>query len=140
MFRVGHRRRRVAAVTGVIAAVVIALALPAYGHSAILSGQTVCSDSEHVVNWTIGNDFDLPMEIVSATAEVDDTSYPVQGYTSPVPNLGETSATTIVPGGVTGTITLTVQVEWTDDNKDEESESVDLEEDCSASTTTSTSS
>ena len=121
---------------GVAAAALMGLATPASAHRALLKGWTSCSNGEHVVLWSIGNDFELPMTIDSATAAIGATSYAVTGYDATVANVGTTSATTIVPGGEAGTLTLTVHATWTDQYTDTEHASVDLESDCTSTTTT----
>src|SRR4051812_44857264 len=106
--RVGRRRRRVALVTGVVAAVVLGLALPASAHSTSIKGSTYCSNGEHIVNWTLSNSSEssnLLMTIVSVDAFVGGTQYPVLGYSSPLAKGASTTGTSIVPYGVTGTIT-----------------------------------
>ncbi len=138
--RVGRRGRRVVIVTGIVAAVVMGLAAPAWAHHPALSGTTVCTNAEHVVTWTIENsETNHPggMAIAEATATIGAQSYPVTGYTSPLPNLGTTSATTIVPGDVTGTIKLRVVGVWTaDGHTSTRSTTVDLIENCVPQSTT----
>jgi LPXTG-motif cell wall-anchored protein len=116
------------------------LAAPASAHKAIVKGWTSCSDTNHVVIWSIGNDFNTEMTINSATAQIGGQPVAVTGYTSPVGDQGTTSATSIVPGPTTGTITLTVHVSWPDRVTDTEQASVDLVTDCNhgSSTTTTT--
>lgn len=135
--RVGRRGRRVAMVTGIVAAVVMGFALPAWAHLTIASGTTICSNDDHVVTWTIGNRAtDLPMTVASATATIGGQSYPVTGYTSPIPSHSDTTATSTVPGDVTGTITLTVHGTWPDGHKGTARTSVDLIENCVPQSTT----
>ena len=56
VFRVGRRRRRMALLAGVIAAVVlVSLALPASAHSRSITGDTVCYNGDHIVTWHIKN-------------------------------------------------------------------------------------
>jgi LPXTG-motif cell wall-anchored protein len=125
-------------VVGVVSATLIGLATPASAHKAVLKGWTSCSDGDHVVLWSIGNDFGMPMTIDSATAVIGAQEYPVTGYSSPVANYETTSATTIVPGVATGTITLTVRGAWPDRFVDTEHTSVELESNCTTTTMGST--
>jgi LPXTG-motif cell wall-anchored protein len=130
------RAGRVGLVAGLIAAGVFALAAPASAHNAAVSGSTSCSDGAHVVTWSIGNDWPTPMTIASATAVVGGQSYAVTGYANPVSMTG-TTATSVVPGGVSGTIVLTVHVTWSDWAQTPTA-SVDLLSNCSTTTTQST--
>jgi hypothetical protein len=120
---------------------VLAIAAPAWAHFPELSGETVCSDATHVITWTIANsETDKVMTITSASASDGTNSYAVTGYSPMVGDSGSTNATTLVPGGVTGTITLTVTGSWTDGVTATRQTSVELIESCSPSTTTSTTS
>jgi LPXTG-motif cell wall-anchored protein len=143
VFRVGRRRRRLAVVTGVIAAVLFGLALPASAHNTTLTGDTVCFNGDHLVTWHIKNSSQtttLLMTIVSIEAHIGATSYAVTGYsTSGVAKGATTDGTSTVPGGITGTITATVHVSWPDGITDTDTASVTLEDNCNSSTTTSTS-
>jgi LPXTG-motif cell wall-anchored protein len=141
VFRLGRRRRRVALLVGIIAAVVVGMALPAWAHHPILSGETECTNGDHVVSWTIeNNQTDQAMTIDSATAAmvIGGAEYPVTGYTSPVGNSGTTHATTIVPGNVTGTIELTVDASWPDGITSIKDVSVELVDTCTSTSTTTT--
>jgi hypothetical protein len=88
--------------------------MPAYAHDPVLSGRTVCTNGEHHVSWTIGNDWDLPMALTSVNARVGSTEYPVSMAIAVVPPLGEIPASSVVPGPVTGNIVLSVTTRWTD--------------------------
>ena len=124
---------------GVLVAVVGGFAHAASAWHPEVSGETTCANGDHVVTWTIGNSVrNAPMTIASATAVVGSTTYPVTGYDATVPDHGSTSATTIVPGGVTGTIVLTVDATWPAGQHASASASVVLEENCTSTTTTST--
>jgi len=91
----------------------VGLSAPAFAHHAILSGEMVCANNDHVITWSIGNNRDdEAMTIVWAEATVNGQTYAVTGYSSPVGFLGTTTATTVVPGPVQGDITLTVHVTW----------------------------
>jgi LPXTG-motif cell wall-anchored protein len=128
--------------TGVIAAaVLVSLALPASAHSTTITGDTVCFNGEHIVTWHIMNSSqttDLLMTIVSVDAQIGSTSYSVTGYSSPVAKGGTTDGTSTVPGGVTGTITATVHVNWPDGITDDDDASVTLQDNCVGTTTTTT--
>jgi len=140
--RVALRRSLVSA--GLVVAVVGGFAHAAWAWTPVLSGETTCSDSDHLVTWSIGNSVsDSPMTIASASASVGNMQYAVTGYGAVVPGGGSTSATTTVPGGVTGTVVLTVQGTWTNGEAVTSSTHVVLEENCTttstaSSTTTST--
>ena len=107
------RTGRVGLVAGLIVATLVGLSAPAFAHHAILSGEMVCANNDHVITWSIGNNRDdEAMTIVWAEATVNGQTYAVTGYSSPVGFLGTTTATTVVPGPVQGDITLTVHVTW----------------------------
>ncbi|HYL52505.1 MAG TPA: hypothetical protein VEZ15_11080 [Acidimicrobiia bacterium] len=118
--------------------------LPASAHSALLSGRTVCGNGTHVIRWSIGNDYGLPMTITSASATKGTTSYAVTGYHATVGPVGgtsdTTSATTVVPGSATGNVTLRVHARWSDGFTASASTSVSLIGPCGStgSTTTTT--
>jgi len=123
------------------AAVFVALALPASAHSTTITGDTVCFNGEHIVTWHIKNSSqttNLLMTIVSVDAQIGSTSYPVTGYSSPVAKGATTDGTSTVPGGVTGTITATVHVNWPDGITDDDDASVTLQDNCVGTTTTTT--
>jgi LPXTG-motif cell wall-anchored protein len=124
-------------VAGIAVASLVGLAAPAYAHHTSVRGSVECSNGDHLVHWDIQNDeSDQPMTIVSATASVGGQSYPVVGYTSPVATLAYTSATTTVPNGVGGTITLTVHATWPDEYSVTNTASVNLTPNCCTTTTT----
>jgi LPXTG-motif cell wall-anchored protein len=132
------RARSAGIVTIVVVAFVLALARPASAHTPTASGSTSCPDANHLVSWTIHNsdrDFGT-MTIASATATIGGTTYAVTGYEADVPPLSTTHATTTVPGDVTGTIDLTLQVHWPDGFKNHASASVELQAPCHETTTT----
>jgi hypothetical protein len=118
----------------------VAAAMPASAHTPLLSGHTVCSNGRHVITWSIGNDFHLPMTITSARATKGAASYAVTGYQATVGPTGSASDTTsahsIVPAGVTGSVTLTVHGRWTDGFTTSRSTSVSLIGPCMGATTT----
>jgi hypothetical protein len=136
--RSGVRRRLALGSVALSIGALIVFALgasPAAAHTALLDGETSCANGEHVITWSIGNDFDVPMAITSASAG----PYAVSGYVSPVGPLGTTTASTIVPGPASGTVTLTVNASWSDGYTGTWSTSVSLEAPCVAangSTTT----
>jgi LPXTG-motif cell wall-anchored protein len=132
----------VALVTGVVAAVIVGLALPASAHSASLSGSTQCFNEDHLVTWHITNSSQtstLLMAVTSIEAKIGNTTYAVTGYTTPLAKGASTDGTSTVPGGVTGTITATMHTTWPDGVTDTDIESVTLEENCVSTTTTSAS-
>jgi len=132
--------RRSLVTAGLVVAVVGGFAHAASAWHPVLSGDTTCSDSDHVVTWSIGNsNRHAPMTIASATASVGSTQYAVSGYSAVVPGGGSTPATTTVPGAVTGTVVLTVHATWPAGQQATASTSVVLEENCTTTTTTSTS-
>ena len=107
------RTGRVGLVAGLVVATLVGLSAPAFAHHAILSGEMVCANNDHVITWSIGNNRDdEAMTIDWAEATVNGQTYAVTGYSSPVGFLGTTTATTVVPGPVQGDITLTVHVTW----------------------------
>ncbi len=116
----------------------VAAVLPASAHSAQLSGRTVCANGDHVITWSIGNDWTQPLTITSATATKGGTSYGVSGYSSRVAPNVPTSATTTVPGPTTGSVTLTVTTRWDDGFTKTESTSVALIGPCMGSSSTTT--
>jgi hypothetical protein len=126
-----------AALTGVLA--LFLSATPAWACTVQVSGATTCiqpNAANRVVDWTIHNvesAANRPMTIVSATATISGTSYPVTGFAANVPPLGTTTAVTNVPTGVSGAavgegsqITLTVRATWPDNNKNHASATVTL--------------
>ena len=143
MHTTGQRRRRAvvsAASLATIAIFVIATALPAWAHFPVLSGETVCSNGDHVITWSIGNsETNRAMHIESATATQGAQSFGVSGYTVDVAAAGATTATTTVPGSVTGTVTLTVEAHWSDGVDATRTTTVTLSSDCTPVTTTTTS-
>jgi LPXTG-motif cell wall-anchored protein len=137
---VRSRAGRLSVAAAVVAAGVLTTAAPAYAHHSVLSGSTVCSDGEHVVTWTIQamSVVDLPMTIDSASASNNGSTYAVTGYTSPVPDEQTTTATTVLPAGSTGTVTLYVHSSWSDGVQYSDQTSVELEDDCMPATTSTT--
>jgi hypothetical protein len=120
----------------------VAAVTPAFAHTPQLSGRTVCSNGSHVVTWSIGNDFNLPMTITSATATRGNSSYPVTGYHATVGASGSpshaTPARTVVPASATGLVTLRVHVRWSDGFTKTGSTSVRLIGPCMGPTTSTT--
>jgi LPXTG-motif cell wall-anchored protein len=89
----------------------------AFAHHPILGGDTVCTNGDHEITWTITNsESNKVMDIISATATMDNGahSYPVTDYSTPLGPSGNTLATTIVPGAITGVVTLSVDAYWAD--------------------------
>jgi hypothetical protein len=141
--QVSSRRKKTISVIGaaiVLAAIGIATALPAWAHHSILSGQTVCSDGDHLITWSIGNsETHRIMTITSATATQGAQSFGVSGYSPTVAGSGSTTAQTTVSSSVTGVITLTVHSLWTSDGVTAtNSTTVTLIDNCQPSTTTTT--
>ncbi len=136
----GRRRLSLAVIGFLVTCGVLAIGAPAWAHFPEVSGTTVCSDSDHLITWTIGNsETDKVMTITSASASDGTNTYAVTGYSPTVGDSGSTTATTVVPGGVTGTITLTVTGSWDDGVVATRQAMVELIESCSPpSTTTST--
>jgi LPXTG-motif cell wall-anchored protein len=137
---VRSRAGRLSVAAAVVAIGVFTTAAPAYAHHSVSSGSTECSDGEHVVTWTIQavSVVDLPMTIESATATNNDATYAVTGYTSPVDNGATTTATSVLPAGSTGTVTLQVHSTWSDDVEYTDQTSVELEDNCMPASTTTT--
>ncbi len=134
-------RRRGIALGGLAAFVGVfvgASAIPAWAHDSLVSGQSVCSDGAHVITWAIGNsDVTHTMHIDSATAALGTEMFAAIGY-SDVSGAGPTFATTTVPGGLTGDVTLTVIASWSDGFQNSATASVTLESGCSPTTTSTT--
>jgi hypothetical protein len=89
----------------------------AFAHHPILGGDTVCTNGDHEITWTITNsESNKVMDILGATATMDNGAhtYPVTDYSTPLGPSGNTLATTIVPGAITGVVTLTVDAYWSD--------------------------
>ncbi len=131
------RRGIVVGVTSV--GLVAFLALPAWAHFPVLSGETNCPNGDHVVSWTIANsetDPARPMTIVSADATLGGQHFAVTGYVSPVAASDTTPATTVIPGSVTGTVVLTINASWPDGVTATRTTSVALEPNCVGTTTT----
>lgn len=136
----GAARRAVVLAALAIAGLLV-FAVPAWAHHPVLSGNTSCANGDHVVHWTIGNsESNHVMTITSAVANVGANTYAVTGYSPTVGNGGSTSATTIVPGNVTGTVTLTVAATWNDGATATRQTTVELIGQCGGTTTTTQSS
>jgi len=133
------RPRNVVVAAIVVAAVVLAWARPAFAHNVAVVGSTSCPDENHLVSWTIHNEetaADRSMIITSATATVGGETYTVDGYEPGIGPDATTVGTTVVPGDVTGTITITVRAAWPDDFRASAEASVELEPPCETPTTT----
>ena len=99
----------VAAALAVVTVFIVFTALPAWAHHPVLSGRSVCSDGEHVITWTIGNSEPVrSMHIDTAVATIGADTFAVTGYAPDLAGAASTTATTTIPGGTTGTVTLTV--------------------------------
>lgn len=113
-----RRRKTVSVIVAAIAlaAIGVATALPAWAHHSILSGQTVCSDGDHLITWSITNSVaNRKMTITAATATQGANSFGVSDYQMLVDGGGSTTAHTTVSSAFTGDITLTVHSLWTSD-------------------------
>lgn len=127
--------------TGIAMLLVMLFASPSWAHRPVLSGDATCPSADHVITWSIGNNLKKqPMTIMSATAVLDtnSTTYAVTGYTNPVDYGAPTSATTVVPGDLTGTVTLTIVGLWPDGITNPKTAVVALADPCAATTTTTT--
>lgn len=112
--------------------------VPIAAHHALLSGSTSCAAGAQLVTWEIGNEQPRkPMTIVSATATLNDASWPVDGYTNPVAPSGTTEAHTTLSGTLSGPLALDVAGSWPDGHHWSGSASVALLGDCESTTTTS---
>ena len=119
-----------------IVAASFAIAVPAGAHRAMVTGVASCSDGSHLVTWTITNEqTKLPMT-VTATSIAEGVAYDVSVVTNPVPAGGSTQATTVVPGGVTGSITITVVARWPDGFTITVTATVELPDKCTPTETT----
>ena len=108
---------RLALATGLVAAIVVALAAPGFACDAIVTASTSCATGSQVITWTISSDrTDLEMDIAHALAHVgvapDATYFPTTGWAAAIAPGGTTTATTVVPMNMTGTITLDLYVYW----------------------------
>lgn len=110
------------------------IASPAWAHHATVTGSTTCSDSSHLVAWTVTNSQPrIAMNIDSATAD----PYTVTGLPETVPPGGSAAGETIVPGTITGPVTLTVHVSWPDGPHKTATATIDLPDPCTVTTTSS---
>jgi len=133
------RRGRIALAAGAALALVVVGASPAAAHKVGLGGGTVCHEGDHLILWGIGNSQPAQaMTITSATATLGGDGYGVSGYTNPVPGGSFTYAGTIIPGALTGTVTLTVSVMWDATFSDTRTHSVTLTAPCPTPTSTTT--
>jgi LPXTG-motif cell wall-anchored protein len=114
----------------------LAIALPAGAHTDSVTGTASCSDGSHLVTWSITNLLATRTMTVTATAEASGVTYAVSGIQNPVAGGGNTDATTVVPGGITGSVTITVNATWNDGFMRTETATVALPTSCSTSTTT----
>ena len=114
----------------------LAFAGPAGAHHPAVTGVATCSDGSHLVTWTITNSLARKPMTVSATAMAEGVAYDVSVVTNPVPAGESTDATTVVPGAVIGSITITVVATYPDDFTKTISATVDLPESCVPTETT----
>jgi len=115
----------------------LAFALPAGAHVGTVTGVASCSDGAHLVTWTITNGQPRKAMTVTASASAEGVTYDVAVVTNPVPKDASTEATTVVPGGVTGTITITVVATWPDEFTKTITATVGLPDQCTPTETTS---
>jgi large repetitive protein len=123
-------------VAGVIGAVVIGLAAPAWPCFAVVTGTTSCSGGFHVVQWTITNGpAGGTMSISNILAETNVNAYAVTGNAPTVVQNGVTNANSIVAGYETGPVTMEMLVTWPLDNfSTMTSGAIDLGDACPGST------
>jgi LPXTG-motif cell wall-anchored protein len=119
-----------------IVAASFAIAVPAGAHPATVTGVASCSDGAHLVTWTITNGLAKKPMTVTATSIAEGVVYNVSVVTNPVPGGGSTEATTVVPGGVTGAITITVVGTWPDGFSRTVTATVGLPDKCTPTETT----
>jgi LPXTG-motif cell wall-anchored protein len=119
-----------------IVAASLAIAVPAGAHTAAVTGVASCSDGSHLVTWTITNGIAKKPMTVIATSIAESVAYDVSVVTNPVPGGGSTQATTVVPGAVTGTITITVVGTWPDEFTRTITATVGLPDKCTPTETT----
>jgi hypothetical protein len=130
--------RTVKTLTGLaIVAVSLAIAIPAGAHTFGVTGTATCSDGSHLVTWSITNGLEKKAMTITATAEAAGVTYDVAIVTNPVPGAATTQATTVVPGGVTGDVVITVVATWPDEFTRTETATVALPDACSTTTSTS---
>ena len=99
--------------TGLVTAVVLGLAAPGWTCNAIVQGSIQCTGGNQVITWSITNDqVSMGMTIAHALSSIGSQYYATTGWSHDVGPSGSTSATTSVPEGVLGTITLNVYVTW----------------------------
>ncbi|HTD51284.1 MAG TPA: hypothetical protein VK771_11825, partial [Acidimicrobiia bacterium] len=125
---------------GLAAAVVPGLAAPGWPCNAIVQGSIQCTGGNQVITWSITNDqTNLSMTIAHALSSIGTQFYATTGWSHAVGASGSTSATTSVPEGVVGTITLNVYVTWANGFTAVDGGSVDLTStSCNTTTTTTT--
>lgn len=133
------RRFKFASLVAFFAAMLLAVGMQfAYAHHPILSGTPSCPGPDHVIDWSIGNS--QPKQTIvsfaTITATMGGVTYPVTGYTLPVATLGDTSASSTIPGPLTGTVTLAVRAVWSDGHKALRTVDVDLPDPCPTTVTT----
>ena len=127
------------ALFGIVGIGVLAGALPAAADDLALSGVTECRNGEHVITWTIANTQSTQaMTITSAMTAKDPASYDVTGYAKTLAVGATTHGTTVIPGNVTGGVTLYVGETWANGNQSTDQTSLNLGEACEETTTTTT--
>ena len=134
-------------VGGMVVAVLLGLAAPAWPCTASVVGTVTCSNVDHVATWTLANGpVGGTMLVGTVTEQIGPDFYNVTGFTPTVLPNGTTSGTSTIAGfetNLSGLLTLSVWVRWPDDNfQTQIFTSIDLGRACPGSvppsTTTST--
>lgn len=135
------KRLKFTGLTALFATALLAVGIQfAYAHHTILTGKSSCPGPDHVVAWSIANSqpHQTIVSFTTLTATMGGVTYPVTGYTLPIAVSGHTSATSTVPGSLTGTITLSVAAVWSDGHKESGTALVALPDPCPTIVTTPT--
>ncbi len=114
------RGARVGLAGGVVIALVLGLAAPAWPCSATAAGSTVCSNTDHAVQWSLTNGpVGGTMVVGTIVVQLGTNFYTASGFAATVPPSGTTTATSVIPGyesNLTGLLMLSAWVRWPDDN------------------------
>jgi hypothetical protein len=118
-------------------ALTVLSALPAAAQGFEVSGSANCKDGTYVITWEVENLFlDLSGQFVSAELG-GAASGSLTFSPDPLPPGGTSVATSALAGSTAGTVTLTVTLTYPDlQLAVEETASVELDGDCTATTTT----
>src|SRR5260221_9158485 len=88
------RAARIGLVGGVVIAVVIGLAAPAWPCSASATGSTACAGTDHAVQWSLTNGpLGGTMVVGTIVVQLGSHFYTATGFAATVPNSGTTTAT-----------------------------------------------